>query len=127
IVPIFALANAGVTFAGVDLGEALVDPVTLGVFFGLVVGKLVGVSAFASLAVATGLGRLPRGTDWRHVVGLAALAGIGFTVALFITELAFVDETITDFAKIGTFAASIAAGVLGYAVLRAHRSGPHAP
>ena len=118
VVPIFALANAGVNFAGIDMSEALTHPVTLGVFFGLVLGKLIGVTGFAGIAVALRLGKLPNGTSWNHVFGLAALAGIGFTVSLFITELAFTDRELADFSKIGIFAASIIAGVIGFLILR---------
>jgi NhaA family Na+:H+ antiporter len=124
VVPIFALANAGVRFAGLDLAEAAVHPVTLGVGVGLLAGKVVGISGFTWLAVRLGWGRLPRFTGWRHVIGVSALAGIGFTVALFITGLAFTDPGLADRAKLGIFAGSIAAGILGYLVLR---SAPAAP
>ena len=121
VVPLFALANVGVNFAGINLGEAATHPVTVGVAVGLVVGKLIGVGGFTWLAVKLKIGRLPRGTDWQQVMGLAALAGIGFTVSLFITDLAFTDEFLTDMAKIGIFAGSLIAGVVGYLLLR--RSG----
>jgi NhaA family Na+:H+ antiporter len=117
IVPIFALANAGVDFRQVSLSEAVTSPVALGVAFGLVLGKLCGISAFAFAAVRLGLGRLPMGTTWRHVIGLAAVAGIGFTVSLFVTDLAFAGAQITDFAKVGIFFGSLAAGVVGSLVL----------
>ncbi len=116
--PVFALANAGVRFEGIDLVEALTSPVALGVAVGLLVGKIAGISAFAVLAVRIGLGRLPRSTTWNHVLGLAALAGIGFTVSLFVTGLAFNDPGLADLAKIGIFAGSGAAGLLGYLYLR---------
>jgi NhaA family Na+:H+ antiporter len=118
IVPIFALANAGVRFAGVDILEAATSSVALGVAVGLVVGKFVGISIFTWLAVRLGLGRLPRGTGWVHVGGLALIAGIGFTVSLFVTSLAFSDPGITDLAKTGIFVGSTIAGVAGYAMLR---------
>jgi len=118
IVPLFALANSGVRFGGVDLVGALTSPVALGVAVGLLVGKIVGVSAFTALAVRLGWGRLPRHTTWRHVFGLAALAGIGFTVSLFVTGLAFDDPALTDLAKIGIFAGSGTAGLIGYLFLR---------
>ena len=118
IIPIFALANAGVRLVGVDIGEAVSSAVSLGVIFGLVVGKTVGVSIFSWVAVRTGLGSLPDGVTWGNVVGVAALAGVGFTVALFITELAFTDTVIADRAKIGIFVASIIAGIIGYAIMR---------
>ncbi len=122
IVPIFALANAGVRFAGVDLVDAVTHPVALGVGVGLVAGKMFGVSLFTFVAVKLNIGRLPRGTTWQHVWGLALLAGIGFTVALFIASLAFDDPTLTDRAKTGIFLGSLTAGLAGYWLLR--RSSP---
>lgn len=118
IVPIFALANAGVRLVGTDVAGSLTSSLALGVAFGLVFGKTIGVTLFSWIAVKTGLGRMPSGITWRHVIGVAMLAGIGFTVALFIAELAFTDPHLTDLAKIGIFAASIVAGVLGYLFMR---------
>jgi len=118
IVPLFALANAGVRFAGIQLGEALTDPVTLGVAAGLVVGKLIGISAALYLANRFGIARLPIGTNWRQIRGLSTLGGIGFTVALFITGLAFNDPALVDLAKIGVFLGSAVAGTVGYLILR---------
>ena len=117
--PLFALANAGVRFADIDVAEAITSAVSLGVAFGLVAGKIIGITLFTWLAVRFGLGVLPRRTGWRDIVGLGALAGIGFTVSLFITELAFTDEMLTDAAKLGIFIGSLVAGVLGYTLLRA--------
>lgn len=119
VVPIFAFANAGVMISGDALSGALGDPVLLGVALGLLVGKVVGVAGATWLAVRFGLGRLPRRTTWHHIVGLGLLAGIGFTVALFVTALAFEDPGFTDSAKIGIFIASLIAGVAGYLWLRA--------
>jgi NhaA family Na+:H+ antiporter len=119
IVPIFALANAGVRFEGISFTEALTSPVTLGVGAGLFVGKAVGVPLFTWLAVRFRLGELPAGVTWPHVLGLGALAGIGFTVALFISGLAFEPGSeFTDLSKIGIFAGSILSGVVGYTILR---------
>jgi NhaA family Na+:H+ antiporter len=119
IVPIFALANAGVRFAGISITEAITSPVTLGVGAGLLVGKAVGVPLFTWFAVRFKLGELPAGVTWGHVMGLGALAGIGFTVALFISGLAFEPGSeFTDLSKIGIFAGSILSGIVGYAVLR---------
>ncbi|MCH7668966.1 MAG: Na+/H+ antiporter NhaA [Acidobacteria bacterium] len=117
IVPLFALANAGVSFEGVNLGEAVTSSVALGVAAGLFVGKLVGITLFTWIAVKTGLGRLPQNTDWGQIVGLAALAGIGFTVSLFIAELAYTDVAITNLAKIGIFVGSGISGIVGYMLL----------
>jgi NhaA family Na+:H+ antiporter len=124
IVPIFALANAGVRFAGVDLVEAATHPVALGVAIGLVVGKTVGISTFAFAAVRLGIGKLPRFTTWGHIVGVAAVAGIGFTVSLFVTGLAFTDGLLADRAKTGIFIGSTLAGVLGWLILRSSQPTP---
>jgi len=118
VVPIFALANAGVRFAGIDLVEAATHPVALGVAVGLLVGKLVGISAFAWIAVRLGWAKLPRLTTWRHVIGLAAIAGIGFTVSLFVTGLAFDNAMLADRAKTGIFIGSTLAGLVGFGLLR---------
>jgi Na+:H+ antiporter, NhaA family len=111
IVPLFALANAGIVLST----EAISNPsnVLVGVAVALVVGKIVGVVGFSWLAVRLGLGRVPAGTTWGQIVGVGALAGIGFTVSLFITGLAFDSEAIQDDAKIGIFAASIVAAIAG--------------
>jgi NhaA family Na+:H+ antiporter len=118
IVPTFALANAGVTLTGDALGGIVTEPVTLGVVLGLVVGKAVGVFGASAMAVGLGLGRLPAGTTWRHMVGLAAVAGVGFTVALFVASLSFDDPATTDAAKVGILVGSTIAGVAGYLLLR---------
>ncbi len=114
VVPLFALANAGVEVRG----ESLTSPTTVfaGVVLGLVVGKLLGITAFSWLAVRLGLGRLPSGTHWGHVVGVGAVAGIGFTVSLFVTGLAFDDVAMQNDAKLGTLTASIVAAIAGWAV-----------
>ncbi len=117
IVPLFALANAGVDFRGVDPGELITSPVAVGVAMGLLVGKTVGISLFTWLAVRSGLGRLPGGSTWRHIVGLGALGGIGFTVSLFITNLAFADEQLADVARTGILVGSLLAGVVGSLIL----------
>jgi len=122
IVPLFALANAGVQLSSDAVSEASV--VLPAVAIGLVVGKIAGVAGFAWLAVRLGLARLPRGTTWHHVLGLAAVAGIGFTVSLFITGLAFDDDAaLQQDAKLGALLASVVAALVGAAVLaRADRS-----
>lgn len=118
IVPIFALANAGVSLRGIDLVDSMTSRVALGVALGLVAGKAIGVTGFSWLVVKLGWGRLPTGVGWRHMVGTALLAGIGFTVALFIAELAYTEHAIVDLSKIGIFTGSILAAVLGYLLLR---------
>ncbi len=122
IVPIFALANAGVRFVDIDVAAAVTSSLSLGVSLGLVAGKTIGITLATFVAVRLGLGTLPRRTGWSQVVGLAAIAGIGFTVSLFITELAFTDEILIDEAKIGIFIGSTIAGILGYALLRRTRT-----
>jgi NhaA family Na+:H+ antiporter len=124
IIPLFALANAGVTFTEEGFRDSLTSPVTLGVLLGLVVGKVVGITLASYAAVRSGVGRLPSGCNWRQMVGVSAIAGIGFTVSLFITELAFTDRLLADEAKIGIFVASIVAGGIGFVTLRARRDDP---
>jgi Na+:H+ antiporter, NhaA family len=114
IVPLFAVANAGVEISGDELRDP--SAVFVGVLLGLVVGKLVGITAFSWLTVRLGLGRLPAGTHWGHITGVATVAGIGFTVSLFITGLAFDDVGLQDDAKLGTLSASIVAAVVGWVV-----------
>jgi NhaA family Na+:H+ antiporter len=123
IIPVFALANAGVSITRSTLGEALTSGVALGVVVGLVVGKTVGVTVFTWLAARTGITRLPEGVGWSQMVGVAALAGIGFTVSLFITSLAFQTQVVQDAAKVGILAASLLAGLLGAVLLARSRRG----
>lgn len=119
VLPVFALANAGIDLRGGVLGEALGSPVTVGVALGLVVGKLIGVIGTSWLMVRLRLGRLPLGLNWLTMVGLAALAGIGFTVALFIAGLAFPGAAgLAADAKIGILVGSVVAAVLGAVLLR---------
>jgi len=118
IVPLFALANAGVVLNGDALERALGSSLTLGVFAGLVVGKTLGISAASLLAVRLGAGELPRGVGRTQLTGAAALAGIGFTVSLFVTDLAFTDPALQAEAKVGILAASATAALLGWALFR---------
>jgi NhaA family Na+:H+ antiporter len=118
VVPIFALANAGVPLSARALSDAVTDPVTIGVALGLVIGKPIGICLAALAATGVGIGTLPPGTGWRHIIGLGITAGIGFTVALFVTGLSFDDPALTDAAKVGIFGASIIAGFASLAVLR---------
>ena len=123
IVPIFALANAGVILTADAIDHALASRVTIGIVVGLVVGKFVGILGASALALRVGIGRLPDGLDLRHVAGVATLGGIGFTVSLFITDLAFRGSVIDD-AKIGVLGASALAAVIGMAVVRFVLRGP---
>lgn len=117
IVPIFALANAGVDL-GTDLGAALTSTLTLGIIIGLVAGKFFGIFGISYLVVKTGVTELPDGVGWRQIAGASFLGGIGFTMALFIGGLAFEDPAMLDRAKIGILAASLIAGFAGYITLR---------
>jgi len=118
IIPVFALANAGVQMDLGTLGDAMSSPVSVGVVLGLVVGKLVGVTGFSWIAVRSGIGTLPEGASWAQLTAVAAIAGIGFTVSLFIAGLAFTEMKLVDEAKIGILAASAVAAAVGAAVLR---------
>jgi NhaA family Na+:H+ antiporter len=118
---VFALANAGVVLSAAVVADAMTSPITIGIVLGLVMGKVVGIAGATWLVVRTGVGRRPEGTAWRDLLGVAAVAGIGFTVSLFITELAFPAGPNADLAKVGVFAASLIAGALGLVVLRAGR------
>jgi NhaA family Na+:H+ antiporter len=113
IVPVFALANAGVELGGASFGR-----IAVGVSVGLVVGKTIGVFSATWLAVKIGVGRLPSATTWSHMVGLAICAGIGFTVALFVAGLSFDVAELNDEAKIGILAGSLVAGIAGFSWLR---------
>ena len=120
ILPLFAIANAGLNLSGLSLG-ALAQPLTLGVALGLVVGKLVGVMAGVAIMVAAGWARLPEGAGWGHMAGVALLAGIGFTMSLFIGGLSFGEGAEMDAVRLGVLVASGFAGVAGFALLRAVR------
>ena len=117
IMPIFALANAGVSFGGAGMSGAFTDRAVLGVFFGLVIGKPIGIFLFSWLAVRFRIADLPFGADWRHVAGVGALGGIGFTMALFIAALAFGEGAKLELAKMGILAGSLVAGLLGWLLL----------
>ncbi|MBZ9992287.1 Na+/H+ antiporter NhaA [Mesorhizobium sp. BH1-1-4] len=117
VIPIFGFANAGVSLAGLSFG-ALIEPLTLGVAAGLVVGKLVGVFGSSALAIRFGLADLPAHAGWSHMIGISLLCGIGFTMSLFIGLLAFAgDVALQDAVKVGILAGSLVAALLGAAVL----------
>ena len=124
IVPLFALANAGVRFIGGEepFSTIATSPVTLGVAVGLAFGKPVGVALATWIGLKFNLGQLPHRTTMKTVIGLGALAGIGFTVSLFITELAFRESIFAEEAKLGIFIGSFVAGVVGYLVLRSMKT-----
>jgi len=124
ILPLFALANAGIPLSSEALSDAASSPITLGVVLGLVVGKLVGVTVFTWLGARLGLGVLPAGATWQGIVGVAALAGIGFTVSIFITSLAFTEAGQQNEAKIGILVASVLAAGVGSLILVRSASAP---
>jgi Na+/H+ antiporter NhaA len=118
IVPVFALANAGIHVDGQLLGDALTSPVTLGILFGLVVGKPLGIVISAWLASRPWLGGLRRSLSWPVIAGGGAVAGIGFTVSLLIASIAFEGQQLEE-AKLGVLGAAILASLLSWAVFRA--------
>jgi NhaA family Na+:H+ antiporter len=118
VVPVFGLANAGVPLDAETLRAALTSPVTIGVCVALVVGNAVGITAGAAVALRTGWGVLPGGVRWSHLMAGATLAGIGFTISLFIADLAFGDGPLKDQATIGILAGSVVAALLGVVLLR---------
>jgi len=115
VLPVFALANAGVTVLGAEI--ELLHPVALGTAAGLVLGKSLGIPVFSWFAVRSGLGQLPEGASWGHVIGVGLLGGIGFTMSIFVAGLAFTDPALLDTAKLGILGSSLLAGVIGAAVL----------
>lgn len=122
VLPLFALANAGVVLSGEALLGIVADPVTLGVVVGLVVGKPLGVLGAAYAAIASGKAVLPHGVGWLELLGVAALAGVGFTLSIFIAGLAFAGTGLVDAAKVGILVASVLAGLIGAASLIAGAS-----
>ena len=124
IVPLFALANAGITLSATAVSDAATSRVAIGVLLGLVVGKLVGISALTWMAVRLNIGVLPEGATGRSIAGIAAVAGIGFTVSIFVTDLAFDDPAIQNEAKVAILAAAVVAGGIGALILSRASSDP---
>ncbi len=118
IMPVFALANAGIVFTSSTMTDALDSQITLGIAAALLVGKVLGIFGLSWIAVRLGLGQLPSTVRWTHVIGVGFLAGIGFTVAIFVSGIAFDDQALVDQSKVGIFGASLIAGVVGYLFLR---------
>jgi NhaA family Na+:H+ antiporter len=113
VIPVFALANAGIDLTAIDWRSAFANRLTLGVAAGLLAGKFAGIGLASALAVRLGLGRLPEGVSWMQLLGAAWLAGIGFTMSLFVSQLAFADAAERDAAKLGILAASVLAAAIG--------------
>ncbi|MBF6600044.1 MAG: Na+/H+ antiporter NhaA [Dehalococcoidia bacterium] len=118
IIPVFALANAGVKVDADALGDALQSRVAVGVALGLIFGKPGGILVFSMVAVKTGLAALPAEVDWPRMAAVATIAGVGFTVSLFISALAFGGQQLVDDAKLGILGGSVVMGIIGYAALR---------
>ena len=117
ILPLFALTNANVGLVGADVATLLLSPALLGVFFGLVVGKPLGIVAASFIVVKSKVANLPENVNWMHMVGAAILGGVGFTMSIFVANLAFTDVTAIAAAKLGILAASLVAGVAGFTFL----------
>lgn len=127
VLPVFAFANAGVVLSGDMFSNPDSIPVIGGIVVGLVIGKLIGISGATWLMVRLGYAKLPTGTNWMHIIGISLIAGIGFTVSIFITELAFSDNRqLVETAKISVFIASGIAASLGTAVLLRAKKFPKA-
>lgn len=118
VVPLFAFANAGIALSFGGYQGTTVVPVAGGIILGLVVGKVVGITGASWLMIRLGVSKLPSGSNWGHIIGVGILAGIGFTVSIFVTELAFEQEQLITISKMSVFLASIISGVISIVVLR---------
>lgn len=117
IMPVFALANAGVTI-GSDLSSAITHQVSIGIIFGLFLGKQIGIFSFSYLAVKLKLASEPDGVSWKKIYAAAILAGIGFTMSLFIANLAFNSEELLNISKVGILTGSLISGIIGFVILK---------
>jgi Na+:H+ antiporter, NhaA family len=118
ILPLFALANAGIVLSAAQIQAAIISPAAIGIFLGLVVGKVIGVAGFSFLAVRLRLSVMSEGANWHHLIGAGMLAGIGFTVALFVSGLAFTEQDLELTARMAILFASLVSGIMGYTYLR---------
>ncbi len=123
VIPLFALANGGLTLGDIDFAQAIASPLTLGILMGLLLGKPLGITLFSYGAVKMNLASLPAGVRWSHIIGASLLGGIGFTMSLFIALLSFTSVEAISYAKLGILAGSVLSallglGVLGWSVLR---------
>ncbi|MBC7743783.1 MAG: Na+/H+ antiporter NhaA [Flavobacterium sp.] len=116
IMPIFALANTNIRFES-EMFEGLTSPLGLGIVLGLLLGKPIGITLFSWLSVKAGVSILPSNSNWKHIIGLSLLAGIGFTMSIFIALLSFSDSALQAESKFSILLASVAAGILGFVVL----------
>jgi NhaA family Na+:H+ antiporter len=117
ILPLFALTNADVRLIGDGLGNMWADPALPGIFFGLLLGKPIGIVLFSFVLIKTKLVEVPKGANWMHMIGAGILGGIGFTMAIFVANLAFTDPVIISTAKFAVLSASLLAGVIGFLFL----------
>jgi hypothetical protein len=122
VLPVFALANAGVAITSEVAWQSVASPVTGGIVAGLALGKLVGIVGFAYVSIRVGIANLMPGVRWSQLAGVGLLGGMGFTVSLFMTDLAFTDASTIACAKLGVLLASVASGLAGYLVLRYTRA-----
>lgn len=119
VIPLFALANAGISIDFSSIGKSIMEPVSLGVILGLIVGKVVGIAGVSWLAVKAGIAKLPTGSSMSQIFGVAFLGGIGFTMSIFVTDLAFLGNDALIFqAKIGILSASLFSGLFGFLWLK---------
>ena len=117
ILPLFALTNADVSFGDLDIQMMLSSSVVQGVFFGLVLGKPIGIMLFSFLTIKFRIASLPKNVNWKHMFGAAILGGVGFTMAIFVANLAYTDEMLITEAKLSILIASLVAGVVGFLLL----------
>ena len=122
ILPLFALTNADVSLVGTDITTVVATPEFLGVFFGLLLGKPIGIILFSFILVKSKLAPLPKNVNWGHVIGAGILGGVGFTMAIFVANLAFTDPSVITISKFAILAASMVAGVTGFLVLNVQAS-----
>jgi NhaA family Na+:H+ antiporter len=119
VIPLFALANAGISIDFSSIGETIITPVSIGIISGLILGKVLGIFGIAFLAIKLGIAKLPEGSTMSQIFGVAFLGGIGFTMSIFVADLAFLGNPELIFqAKVGILAASLFAGLFGYIWLR---------
>ncbi len=117
ILPLFALTNADVSFTGASFSELIQSPALLGVFFGLLLGKPIGIVGMSFILVKLKVAQLPPNVTWTHMVGAGILGGVGFTMAIFVANLAYTDASVIATAKLGILCASACAGIIGYVFL----------
>ncbi len=125
IVPLFALANAGIPLG--NFSTAVTSSISLGVIFGLIIGKQIGITLFTWVAIKTKLSIMPSSVSWRQIYGVSWLAGIGFTMSIFITNLSLATPALVVQSKIGIIVASLICGIIGYSILRTTSTSPDKP